>query len=223
MSDFGINFLKTLDQPIAFQRAFVTLAGSIDGALMLSHAVSSARADNAGGWFWITRDQWEDATGLTQGAQRRALNKLQEKGIGAGVFGSKGLTTGHISLNWSELGVPGGALDVIKKRLGRPIPFHRAFVTFTGSINAALMLSHAVHLKKCTPDGCFWRSYRHWQRETGLSRTEQCQAQQVLREKGLLLVDKERNPPWVCYRVDTGKLQEYLQQTATPAKGLMRA
>jgi len=66
-----------LDRPIAFQRAFVDLTGSVTAALMLSQAVYwSKRKDD--GWFWKTQAQWEDETGLSRYEQETARKRLRE-------------------------------------------------------------------------------------------------------------------------------------------------
>lgn len=78
----GTNFLKALDRPIAFQREFVALTGSINAALMLSQAVYSMnRTEDVGAWFWKTQGQWEDETGLTRREQDGARKVLRESGL----------------------------------------------------------------------------------------------------------------------------------------------
>jgi hypothetical protein len=220
MSDLGIDLLKTLDRPIAFHRAFMPLTGgSAKAALLLSYAVSStAGAGNTDGYFWKSAEQWERATGMTRRQLYLALKGLRKKGIGAASrrpgsrFGPKGLIAGHISLNWSEL----GALDTADDQ----IAFHPAFFALTGSIDAALMLSHAVCVTELTPDGWFQKTVKQWREETGLDHPAQNNGAAILRKNGLLLIDKKRVPRRVCYRVDTEKLQEDLQQMPMPAKSV---
>ena len=56
----------------------------------------------------------------------------------------------------------------------RPIAFHRCFVTLTGSVNAALMLSQAVYWQRRNEEGKWWFQTREkWTDETGLTRDEQ--------------------------------------------------
>lgn len=78
---FPLDILDLLDRPIAFQRCFVTLTGSINAALMLSQAVYWAnRCDERGGWFYKTQADWEEETGLTRREQetaRKILTKLE--------------------------------------------------------------------------------------------------------------------------------------------------
>lgn len=66
--------------------------------------------------------------------------------------------------------------------LDRPIAFHRCFVTLTGSVNAALMLSQAVYWQKRNKDGAWWfQTQEKWEDETGLTRREQETARKALR------------------------------------------
>jgi hypothetical protein len=77
-----VNVLEVLDRPIAFQRAFVRIAGSINAALMLSQAVYwMKRTSDAGGWFWKNQLDWEDETGLTRREQDGARKLLRAKGL----------------------------------------------------------------------------------------------------------------------------------------------
>jgi len=76
------NILQHLDRPIAFQRSFVTLTGSINAALMLSQAVYwHLRTDNKEGWFYKTQEQWEEETGLSRYEQESARKRLKELGF----------------------------------------------------------------------------------------------------------------------------------------------
>jgi hypothetical protein len=68
-----------LDRPIAFQRVFVTLAGSVTAALMLSQAVYwQKRTKSEDGWFYKTIDEWQEETGLTRYEQDAARKKLKK-------------------------------------------------------------------------------------------------------------------------------------------------
>jgi hypothetical protein len=59
--------------------------------------------------------------------------------------------------------------------LDRPIAYHRVFVTLTGSVKAAVMLSQAVYWQKRArqADGWWYKSAEEWEDETGLTRREQ--------------------------------------------------
>src|ERR1035437_7564108 len=72
---------ELLDRPIAYHRIFVPIAG-VAGAIMLSQALYwSKRTTNADGWFWKTREEWEDETGLGRSSQELARQKLVESGV----------------------------------------------------------------------------------------------------------------------------------------------
>jgi hypothetical protein len=76
------QFLRTLDRPIAFQRSFVRLTGSITAALMLSQAIYwSLRSQGGDGWFWKTTQGWEEETGMTRREQDTARLLLRERGV----------------------------------------------------------------------------------------------------------------------------------------------
>lgn len=59
--------------------------------------------------------------------------------------------------------------------LDRPIAYHRVFVTLTGSVKAAILLSQAVYWQKRArqSDGWWYKTTEEWQDETGLTRHEQ--------------------------------------------------
>jgi hypothetical protein len=78
----GRNILEALDRPIAFQRVFVPIAGSINAALLLSQAVYWMKETNdAGGWFSKSSSEWEDETGLTRREQDHARKLLRNAGL----------------------------------------------------------------------------------------------------------------------------------------------
>jgi hypothetical protein len=75
-----MDLSDVLDRPIAFQRPFVTMTGSVTAALFLSQAVYwSKRGDN--GWFYKNRDQWLEETGLSRTEQETARKKLVSIGV----------------------------------------------------------------------------------------------------------------------------------------------
>lgn len=96
--------------------------------------------------------------------------------------------------------------------LDRPIAFHRVFVTITGSINAALMLSQAIYWSKRTRDrdGWFYKSAKEWEEETGLSRHMQDAARALL--DGVLETKLAGMPATVHFRVSAGNLRTWLAQ-----------
>ncbi len=59
------SVLDMVDRPIAFQRVFVDLVGSVVGALFLSQAVYwQKRVPRGDGWWWKTAAEWEEETGM---------------------------------------------------------------------------------------------------------------------------------------------------------------
>ena len=55
--------------------------------------------------------------------------------------------------------------------LDRPIAYHRVFVTLTGSVKAAVLLSQAVYWQKRAKqtDGWWYKTAEDWEDETVLS------------------------------------------------------
>lgn len=79
-----------LDRPIAFNPSFKKITGSTNAALLLSQAFYwTKRTSDKEGWFYKTRDEWLEETGLTfeelDGARAkcRATGVMEEKLKGA--------------------------------------------------------------------------------------------------------------------------------------------
>lgn len=73
-----MNIAAVLDLPIAFQRSFVTVTGSVTAALMLSQAVYwQNRSTSEDGWWWKTQEDWEAETGLSRREQETARATLR--------------------------------------------------------------------------------------------------------------------------------------------------
>jgi len=100
--------------------------------------------------------------------------------------------------------------------LDRPIAFHRCFVTLTGSVTAALMLSQAIYWQQRTkdPDGWWYKTRDDWAEETGLSRYEQEGARKKLRKLGVVQEHLRGVPATIWYRVNEERLLEELSKTA---------
>lgn len=82
----------------------------------------------------------------------------------------------------------------LQRLLDRPIAFHRSFVTVTGSVLAALMLSQAVywHPRGSGANNWFYKTQAEWEAETGMSRYEQEGARKKLR----LVKTQDGTPVW---------------------------
>lgn len=96
--------------------------------------------------------------------------------------------------------------------LDRPIAFHRPFVTLTGSINAALMLSQGVYWSRRTgsDDGSFYKSRDEWADETGLTHEQQESARKRLRALGFWKEENDRISHKVFYSIDSAILRKCL-------------
>lgn len=73
---------ELLDRPIAFHRVFVKVTGSVNAAIMLSQAIYwSKRTKSKDGWFYKSRDEWEEETGLSRYEQEAARKLLVRAGV----------------------------------------------------------------------------------------------------------------------------------------------
>ena len=103
--------------------------------------------------------------------------------------------------------------------LDPPIAFHRVYVTLTGSVKAALMLSQAVYWENTTddPEGWFYKSRDEWNAETGMERAEQEGARAILRAFPFWGEKLAGSPATVHYRVDCDALIESLKTLRQPS------
>ena len=100
----------------------------------------------------------------------------------------------------------------ITELLDRPIAYHRVFVTLTGSVKAAILLSQATYWQKRArqADGWWYKSAEEWEEETGLTRREQETAR---RDCGKYLMTDLRGVPATLYwKVDEQELTNALIQ-----------
>ncbi len=113
-------------------------------------------------------------------------------------------------------GDPAGSIPHLLQLLDRPIAFHRCFVTLTGSVTAALMLSQALYWqRRCKdPEGWWYKTRDEWAEETGLGRYEQEGARKRLRKLGMLQEHLRGVPATVWYRVNEERLLEELAKAA---------
>ena len=116
-------------------------------------------------------------------------------------------------------GDPAGSISHLLQLLDRPIAFHRCFVTLTGSVTAALMLSQALYWqRRCKdPEGWWYKTRDDWAEETGLSRYEQEGARKRLRELGVMQEHLRGLPATIWYRVNEERLLEGLSKVAQRA------
>ena len=115
-------------------------------------------------------------------------------------------------------GDPAGSIPHLLQLLDRPIAFHRCFVTLTGSVTAALMLSQAVYWQKRTknPEGWWYKSHEEWTEETGLKRRELEAARIKLRALEVLEEKRTGSPAKLWYRIDLNVLEQALCGVTPP-------
>ena len=94
--------------------------------------------------------------------------------------------------------------------LDRPIAYHRCFVTITGSVKAAIMLSQAMYwqARAKQKNGYWYKSAEEWEEETGLTRHEQQTARKDCEK--FLLSDLRGVPATLFWKVDEVALQAAL-------------
>lgn len=203
----ALELADLLDRPIAFHRSFVTLTGSVNAALVLSQAVYWQQRISAehDGWWYKTRTQWRDETGLTRREQETARKRLRNCGI----------------LTEERRGMPAKIwyrvnMEKLSEIPDRPIAFHRCIVGLVGSVSAALVLSQAIYWQKrvsAQHSGWWYKTRSQWTEETGLSRYEQESARKRLRAVGVVTEDKRGMPAKTWYRVDYPALMDLLSNT----------
>lgn len=83
LSDYESTPLdRLLDRPVAFHRAFLNFGAGVTGALMLSQAYYwSKRTSDAEKWFYKSREEWEEETGLSRYEQEGARKNLVKSGV----------------------------------------------------------------------------------------------------------------------------------------------
>jgi hypothetical protein len=73
---------QILAPPIAYHRCLVPIAGSVNGAIMLSQALYwTPRTRDPQGWFYKSQKDWEDETALSRSEQEIARKLLRTKGF----------------------------------------------------------------------------------------------------------------------------------------------
>jgi hypothetical protein len=101
--------------------------------------------------------------------------------------------------------------------LDRPIAFHRCFVTITGSVTAALMLSQAVYWSKRSkdPEGWFYKTAEEWMEETGMTRSEQEDSRRRLIAYGFVSEVRKGMPAKLHYKVNAEAINLALTTNTT--------
>ena len=112
--------------------------------------------------------------------------------------------------------------NLIKQLSGQSnvLTIPRAYIGYTGDVNAALVLSQLIYWcdKGSRSDGFIYKSYREWAIETGLSKHQINRATQILKSKGIVetQLKKAEGAPTLHYRIDidrfTTSLSEYVNK-----------
>ena len=98
--------------------------------------------------------------------------------------------------------------------------FHRCYVTLTGSVTAALVLSYASYAteeiaQETRSEGWFVKTVAQWQRDTGLTRTELETARRKLKAQGLWEERRHGPPPApLQFRINQVALYDQLRAQA---------
>jgi len=103
-----------------------------------------------------------------------------------------------------------------------PIIAQRWAVSATGSITAAVMISHALQVSQLLQnrnDGWFAKTIKAWQEEVGLSRSEQETARGRLLELGLLRERRVGMPARLEFKVDEDRVYAMVDALATESFG----
>lgn len=81
-ADYDGDSFEDQDRPIAYHRWHARLAGSVAGGVFLSQAIYWARrTKNEGHWFYKTKEEWADETGLTRSELDAARTRLRGLGV----------------------------------------------------------------------------------------------------------------------------------------------
>jgi len=110
--------------------------------------------------------------------------------------------------------------ELLLEVFAEPIMFHRCYVTLTGSVTAALVLSYASYateeMAQETPsDGWFVKTVAQWQCDTGLTRTELESARRKLKAQGLWEERRHGPPPApLQFRINQTALSDQLRAQA---------
>lgn len=110
--------------------------------------------------------------------------------------------------------------ELLLEIFAEPIMFHRCYVTLTGSVTAALLLSYASYatadlMEQADTDGWFAMTLAQWQRDTGLTRTELETARRKLKAQGLWEERRVGPPPALLqFRINAVALNDQLRAQA---------
>jgi hypothetical protein len=110
--------------------------------------------------------------------------------------------------------------ELLLEVFAEPIMFHRCYVTLTGSVTAALVLSYDSYATEAMAqeshsDGWFVKTVAQWQYDTGLTRTELESARRKLKAQGLWEERRHGPPPApLQFRINQAALSDQLRAQA---------
>ncbi len=211
---------------VAFHPRLVQLTGRVTAGLLLSQALYWTRklalSDPARqGWFWKTREDWRNETGLSRWEQDGARRKLKELGL----WQEK--RVGMPAKIWYriDLDALGQLLEpeaftgwdwrndrVLLQLLGRPFLFYRTLSDVTGAATSAVLLSNFLGHERGRLKGgeslAGWRQYQFsaLHQQTGLTRHEMIGARKTLREVELIAERCLGVPPRLEWQLNLDRL-----------------
>jgi hypothetical protein len=110
--------------------------------------------------------------------------------------------------------------ELLLEVFAEPIMFHRCYLTLTGSVTAALVLSYASYAtdgmaQEADGEGWFVKTMAQWQCDTGLTRTELETARRKLKAQGLWEERRHGPPPApLQFRINQAALADQLRAQA---------
>ena len=108
---------------------------------------------------------------------------------------------------------PRGGFEDLRGLLGQPIAFYRRLAALTGSAKAGVLLGQLLYWTRYgsqSNDGWVHKTATQWQRETGLSRREQCSTRAELLRRGLIEERRAGMPARLHFRLNLKALEDQL-------------
>jgi hypothetical protein len=211
---------------VAFHPKLVLVTGRVTAGLMLSQAIYWTRklaiAESARqGWFWKTREEWRNETGLSRREQDSARQALKDLGlwlekrvgmpakvwyrIDLDTLGWLLEPTGYTAWDWRND-------RAVLQLLGRPFLFYRSLSDITGAATSAVLLSNFLGQERARLKNADaltgWRPYlfNALRQQTGLTRHELDSARSGLRQTEVLAERRLGMPPRVEWQIRLDRL-----------------
>jgi hypothetical protein len=226
---------------VAYYPRVAGVCGNIKSAILLSQALSWTSGylrQNPGreGWFWKTREEWFQETGLSRWEQEsarkrlRELGLLEEKRMGAppklffrinlDALGRLLSARFHLPFDhWDWRDTP-----AVRSMLGAPVILYRKLAHAIGGVVAALYLSKVIHAHRLALQA---QTGRDWlilpvlgtRNRLGLGRYEAQHARRSLIALALIEEETERRvTPRKLTRLNPGRVYEIVLETCKQAR-----